>query len=331
MDFLGEIWLKAKKANKIIVLPETEDIRVLKAAEFVLKSKLAQIILIGNEVDIASLAAKNNVSLAGLTIIDPKTSPKLNTYVKAFAAKREKKGMTEQKAFEILSRDYPYFAGMMIALGDADGMVSGASHTTADTLRATIQCIGTEENTNIVSSFFAMISPKKEFGSDGLMFYADCGVIPNPSAEELAQIASQTANSFSKLTGLEPKVAMLSFSTKGSAKHPDSEKVIKATALAKALHPDILIDGELQADAALVLSIGKKKAPQSQVAGQANILIFPDLDAGNIGYKLTERLGGATALGPLLQGCKKAVNDLSRGCSVEDIINVTAITAAQAS
>ncbi len=330
MDFLGEIWLKAKKANKRIVLPETEDIRVLKAAEFVLKSKLAQIILIGNEVEIASIAAKNNISLAGLTIIDPKTSPKLNTYVKAFAAKREKKGMTEQKAFEILSRDYPCFAGMMTALGDADGMVSGASHTTADTLRATIQCIGTEENTNIVSSFFAMISPKKEFGSDGLMFYADCGVIPNPSAEELAQIASQTANSFSKLTGLNPKVAMLSFSTKGSAKHSDSEKVIKATALAKALRPDLLIDGELQADAALVPSIGKKKAPQSQVAGQANVLIFPDLDAGNIGYKLTERLGGATALGPLLQGCKKAVNDLSRGCSVEDIINVTAITAAQA-
>ena len=220
---------------------------------------------------------------------------------------------------------------MMVEMGDADGMVSGAAHTTAETLRATIQCIGTSPGSTIISSFFAMISPKTEFGEEGLMFFADCGVNPNPDSFELAQIAIQTADSFSKITGFSPRIAMLSFSTKGSASHADVEKVAKAVQIVKSKKADLLIDGEMQADAALIPSIGKKKSPGSQVAGHANILIFPDLDAGNIAYKLVERLGGATALGPILQGCNKAVNDLSRGCSSEDIVNVTAITAVQSS
>lgn len=330
MDFLSDIWSKAKKLNKRIVLPETSDARVIKAAELIIKSRIAQVILVGNESELSDFANNNNADITGATIINPKTYPRLPDLIKSYKLKREKKGMTEDKAMEILTTDYPFFAAMLVDAQEADGMVSGADHTTGDTLHAALQCIGLARDTSIISSFFAMLSPKKEFGEEGLVFFADCGVVPNPNAEELAQIAIQTADSFKKLTGMVPKVAMLSFSTKGSANHPDAEKVIKATTLAKEKNPGLMIDGELQADAALISSIGKKKAPGSPVAGYANILIFPDLDAGNIAYKLTERLGGACALGPLLQGCKKAVNDLSRGCSVPDIVNVTAITAVQA-
>ncbi len=331
MDFLSDIWAKAKKLNKRIVLPETEDLRTIKAAEFIIKSKLAQVILIGNEAAIGKTAEESGVDISQARIINPSTHPRFAEFATIFKTRREKHGMTEEKAVQILSEDYPFFGAMLVDQNEADGMVSGANHTTADTLRAAIQCIGLYEGNSIISSFFAMITPKKEFGEDGLLFYADCGVVPNPNSEELAQIALQTADSFKRLTGIAPRVAMLSFSTKGSAKHPDVDKVAKAVEIARQKKSELVLDGELQADAALIPAIGKKKAPGSSVAGSANILIFPDLDAGNIAYKLTERIGNATALGPILQGCKKPVNDLSRGCSVEDIVNVAAITAVQAS
>ncbi|OGC10259.1 phosphate acetyltransferase [candidate division WOR-1 bacterium RIFOXYC2_FULL_37_10] len=330
MDFIKDIWNRAKKSQKRIVLPETEDIRIIKAAALITQSKLANIILIGDETQIKEKAASSDTSLSGVSIINPPNYPKIKELSRMYQLKLEKKGMTEEKAYQILTTDFPFFGAMLVNGGEADGMVSGANHPTANTILAAIQCLGTKEGCSIISSFFAMILPKKEFGEEGLMFYADCGVIPNPNSEELAQIALQTADSFVKCTGITPQIAMLSFSTKNSAKHPDVDKVLKATEIAQAKRSSLLIDGPLQVDAAIVQSIGRKKAPGSPVAGSANILIFPDLDAGNIGYKLTERLGGAIALGPIFQGVKKPVNDLSRGCSVEDIVNVVAITAVQA-
>lgn len=311
MSFISDIWIKAKRAYKTIVLPEGDDPRTIEAAKIIEQSKLAKVMILGD------------------AFINPKTHPRLNEYVEKYTKKREHKGMTKDKAFGILTTNPPFFGAMMVDSDEADGMVSGATHTTADTIRAALQCIGLAQGQSIISSFFAMITPKEEFGKDGLLFYADCGVMPNPNSEELAEIAITTASSYVKLTGDEPRIALLSFSTKGSASHPDIDKVVKAYEIVKQKKPDLLIDGELQVDAALVPSVGKKKAPQSSVAGRANILIFPDLDAGNIGYKLTERIGGAIALGPIFQGCAKPINDLSRGCSVEDIVNVTAITAAQ--
>ncbi|MFA6431647.1 MAG: phosphate acetyltransferase [Candidatus Margulisiibacteriota bacterium] len=330
MEFLSDIWNKAKRLNKIIVLPETEDIRTLKAAELIVKSRLAQIILIGEEDKINSLAKQNGVDLASAQIVNPIKHPKLDKYIQLLKEKRAAKGMTIEKARQLLTKDYPYFGAMLVDQKEADGMVSGATHFTADTIKATIECIGRAPGQSIISSFFAMVLQDKEFGENGVLFYADCGVVPNPTAEQLADIAIQTAESFSKLVGKEPRVAMLSFSTKTSAVHPDVDKVINATKLAQAKKPSLLIDGELQLDAALISSIGQRKAPGSAVAGRANILIFPDLDSGNIGYKLTERLAHAQAFGPLLQGEARVVNDLSRGCSVEDIVNVTAISAVQA-
>jgi phosphate acetyltransferase len=312
MNFLSETWNRAKRAEKTIVLPEGDDPRVVEAAQLIESSKLAKIIILGEKFQ------------------KPSAHPRFDEFVFNFKKKREHKGMTQEKAREILAADLPFFGAMLLDAGEADGMVTGADHTTADTLRATIQCVGLAEGQKLISSFFAMITPKKELGEEGVLFYADCGVVPDPDPEELAEIAITTANSFVKLTGKEPRIAMLSFSTKGSAVHPDADKVIKATQIAKQKRPDLLLDGELQGDAALIPAIGRKKAPGSLVAGRANILIFPDLGAGNISYKLTERIGGAIALGPILQGAKKIVNDLSRGCSVEDIVNVTAITAAQA-
>ncbi|MFH1386921.1 MAG: phosphate acetyltransferase [bacterium] len=330
MDFINETWNKAKKLNKTIVLPETEDARVLKAAELITKSKLAKIILIGNKDNFKNVAGAGDVDLSQTTIIDPLKFANIDKYVQILKDKRAAKGMTIEKARQLLTRDYPYFGAMLVAQGDADGMVSGATHYTADTLRAVINCIGKAPGQSIISSFFVMVLPDNNFGENGVLFYADCGIIPNPTAEQLADIAIQTADSFKKLIGTNPKVAMLSFSTKTSAVHPDVDKVINATKIAKTKKPDLLLDGELQLDAALIPQIGIRKAPGSLVAGKANILIFPDLDAGNIGYKITERLAHAQAFGPLLQGEAKVVNDLSRGCSVEDIVNITAITAVQA-
>ncbi|KAF0132802.1 MAG: phosphate acetyltransferase [Candidatus Saganbacteria bacterium] len=311
MDFISDLWNKAKKQTKTIVFPEGHDQRIIEAAKIIEQSKLAKIIIIGKD------------------RLLPQNHPRLEEYIGKFFKKREAKGMTIEKARDTITNDYPFFAAMMVESGEADGMVSGADHPTAHTIKAALNCIGLAQDQTIISSFFAMLTDKIEFGEDGLLFYADCGVNPNPNAEELAEIAITTANSFVKLTGCQPRIAMLSFSTKGSAAHPDVDKVKKAYEITKAKKPDLMVDGELQADAALIPSIGRKKSPGSEVAGQANILIFPDLDAGNIAYKITERIAGAAALGPIFQGCAKPVNDLSRGCSVEDIVNVAAITVLQ--
>jgi phosphate acetyltransferase len=331
MEFLETIWNKAKRLDKKIVLPETEDIRTLKAAELIMNSKLARIVLIGNPETIQKLAKENSVDISKAEIADPLNHPKTDRYSEIYLnkMKEHKKIISFNEAKDFISKDYPFFGGMMLAEGDADGMVSGASHETAHTIKATVYSVGLKTGVSILSSFFAMVLQTKQFGANGVLFYADCGVVPDPDDKQLADIAVCTANSFRQLTGKEPKVAMLSFSTKGSGRGGSAEKVVSATKLAIEKDPNLLIDGELQADAALMPAIGKKKAPDSKIAGRANVLIFPDLSAGNIAYKLTERLAGAMALGPLFQGCAKAVNDLSRGCSVDDIVNVTAITAVQ--
>ncbi len=331
MDFIKEVWTKAKRINKTIVLPEADDLRILEATELILRGKMAQVILVGIEDQIKKLADKNNVDLSGARIVEPRKQENLDKYVQILKEKRAHKGMTIEKAKNLLLNDFPYYGAMMVSQGEADGMVSGADHFTSDTIRVTVECIGKAAGQSIISSFFVMILQDKQFGEEGVMFYADCGVVPNPTSEQLADIAIQTADSFKHLIDKEPKVAMLSFSTKTSAVHPDVDKVIKATELAKQKKPDLLLDGELQVDAALITKVAARKAPRSDVAGHANVLIFPDLDSGNIAYKLTERLAHAHAFGPIFQGEAKPVNDLSRGCSIDDIVNVVAITAVQAS
>jgi phosphate acetyltransferase len=327
MNFLEQISLRAKSDIKTIVLPESEDIRTIKAAAMVQEQGIANIILVGNENNIKKLAGDLDISKA--KIVDPLNSDKFEDYVNTFYELRKAKGVTLEKAREIMM-DYVYYATMMVKKGDADGMVSGAAHSTADTVRPSLQILKTKPGTKLASSFFIMVVPDCEYGHNGTFVYSDCGLVENPNAEDLSEIAIEAANSFKQLVQAEPIVAMLSYSTYGSAKSELTEKVVKATELAKGKAPNLKLDGELQADAAIVAAIGKSKAPGSEIAGQANVLVFPDLNAGNIAYKLTQRLAKAEAYGPILQGIAKPVNDLSRGCSAEDIVGVVAITAVQA-
>ena len=329
MAFIDNIMAMAKQSKKTIVLAEGEEQRNIVAAGMVRDSGIANIILVGNPEITNAVAAKNNVDLTGIKIIYPKTSEKLNEYVNTFYEMRKAKGMTPEKALETL-QDQVYYATMMVKMGEADGMVSGAIHSTSDTIRPALQIIKNAPGIPVVSSCFVMEVPNEELGEKGVFIFSDCGLIPNPTTEELAAIAISAEHSSRQLTNFtEPRVAMLSFSTKGSAKHELIDKVVNATNLVKQMAPQILVDGELQVDAALVPEVGQLKSPGSPVAGRANVLIFPDLQAGNIAYKIVQRMANAEAYGPIIQGLAKPVNDLSRGCVAEDIVGVVAITAVQ--
>lgn len=329
MSFISELREKAKKNPKRIVLPEGNDKRILEAAEIIKEEKIAsEVVVIGELENITTICDDNSICLDHIELVQPDKSNKLNEYAAKYYEKKKAKGISEEDARNTVL-DPLYYGAMMVNTGDADGMVAGAAHSTADTVRSALRCIGTAPNIRVVSSCFIMIVPDCEYGENGILLFADSGVIPNPTVSQLSDIAYATANSYKQLIGGEPRIAMLSFSTKGSAKHKMANKIIEATNEAKSKYPELKIDGELQADAALVPSIAKKKAPNSNIAGNANVLIFPDLNSGNIGYKLVQRLAKAEAFGPLLQGLVKPVNDLSRGCSIEDIVNVVAITELQ--
>lgn len=315
---MEDIISKASSRKKTIILPESHDDRVIKAAEILSKEKIASVITIGNEDKVLAKAKSLGCIISGVRIIDPEKSDKLSDFTNMYFNLRKKKGITIEAARETVKKDL-FFAAMMVKESMADGSVAGSTASTGDVLRAGLHCIGMPEGISTVSSFFLMIMPEKTYS------FADCAVVPAPDAEQLADIAVTTAINHQKLTGEEPYIAMLSFSTKGSAEHESIDKVIQATGLAKKKHPEINIDGELQFDAAIIDSIGKRKAPGSSVAGRANVLIFPDLNAGNIGYKIAQRLGKAEAIGPVVQGLKKPFFDLSRGCSVNDIVNTSAI------
>lgn len=329
MSFIDDIKARAKQDIKTICLPESNDIRVLKGTEQILQEGYADIILIGNKEEINKLAEENNIKIEGVKIVDPTTSEKFSEYANRFYELRKAKGMTIEKAKEIM-KDNVYFGMMMVKQGDCDGLVSGACHSTADTLRPALQILKTAPGTKLVSAFFLMVVPNCEYGEKGAFVFGDCGLNEYPDPEALSEIAISSSKSFKQLVGLEPKVAMLSYSTYGSAHSPLTDKVVEATKILKEKMPDLIADGELQLDAAIIPEIAASKAPESPVAGKANTLVFPDLDAGNIGYKLVQRLAKAEAYGPLCQGIAKPVNDLSRGCSSEDIAGVVAITAVQA-
>lgn len=323
-QFLSNVVSRAKNDIQTIVLPEGNDKRVIEAARSIMDQQIANIIILGSEDEILSFG----VDVSGAEIIDPSSSDKLESYAQKFAALRAKKGVTLDQA-RAQMKDPSYFGVMMVYMGDADGMVSGACHSTADTLRPALQILKTAPGTNIVSSSFVMDVPDCEFGDEGLFVMGDCALNIYPGSEELADIAIASANTFEKLCGGTPRVAMLSYSSYGSGKGDSVDKVAEATRIAKEKAPELQLDGELQADAAIVESVGSLKAPDSPVAGKANVLIFPNIDAGNIGYKLVQRLAKAEAYGPVMQGMAKPVNDLSRGCSVEDIIGTVAITCVQ--
>lgn len=326
--FLESVKNRAKADKKTIVLPESMDRRTFEAAAVALKEGIANLVIIGSPEEVE--ANSQGLDISGATIINPATYEKTQQYIDKLVELRQAKGMTPEMAEDLLLHEYMYFACMMVKMGDADGVVSGACHSTANTLKPSLQIIKTAPGTKLVSSFFIMVVPNCEFGENGIFVFSDCGLVQNPSSEELAAIAASSAESFKMLVQAEPKVAMLSHSSKGSAKHADVDKVTAAVALAKEQNPELKLDGELQLDAAIVPSVGASKAPGSSVAGQANVLIFPDLDAGNIGYKLVERLAKAEAYGPVTQGIAAPINDLSRGCSSDDIVGVIAITAVQA-
>ena len=329
MELMNKILEAAKADKKRIVLPEGTEERTIKAAGEIQKQGFAYPILIGEEDVILEKAKDLTVDLTGVEIIDPVKSDRLEAYIESFYELRKNKGMTMSKAEKIV-KDPLYFGTMMVKLDDADGMVSGAVHTTGDLLRPGLQIIKTAPGVSVVSSFFIMLVPGSKYGENGMLLFADCAVNPNPNEDQLASIAIATADTAKNLCKVEPKVAMLSFSTMGSADHDLVTKVRVATEKAKEMRPDLLIDGELQLDAAIVKEVASQKAPNSKVAGNANVLVFPDLQAGNIGYKLVQRFANAEAIGPVCQGFAKPINDLSRGCSVEDIVKVVAITAVQA-
>ena len=320
-EFLDRMKAAAKSNKKTIVLPEGEDPRTIEAAKKIVEEDLANLVILGDP---------STIDVPGVTVIDPRTAERKQAYAEKFAELRAKKGVTLPEALEQMN-DATYFGTMMVKMGDADGLVSGACHSTANTLRPALQILKTAPGTKLVSAFFIMCTKSPEFGADGTLLFADCGLNINPNADELSEIALASAESWKAfMPGEEPKVAMLSFSTMGSAKGDVPTKVQEAVKLANEKNPELALDGDLQLDAALVQSVADLKAPNSAVAGNANILVFPDLEAGNIGYKLVQRFGGAEAYGPVLQGIAKPVNDLSRGCSADDIVGVVAITAVQA-
>jgi len=330
MELIDKIKNNARKHNMRIVLPEGTEERNIKAADMALAEGLAQIILIGNPAEIKALASKyglKNISKA--SVVDPKNHPMKEKYVDLMVELRKSKGLTREEASRLIE-DPLYLGVLMIKHGDADGEVSGADHATGDVLRPAFQYVKTAPGISVVSGAFIMILKDKDFGQDGILVFADGAVHPDPTDKELAEIAVATARTAKTIVGMEPKVALLSFSTKGSAKHPMVDKVVNATKMAKEMAPEFNFDGELQADAALIPEIGKKKAPGSSIAGEANVLVFPDLQSGNIAYKLVQRLAHAEAIGPVLQGMAAPINDLSRGCSVSDIVSLIAITANQA-
>jgi len=330
MNLIEQIKENSKKHNKTIVLPEGTEERTIKAADIILSEGLANIVLVGKEAEIKDLALKYNLSnIDKAKIVDPATHEKREEYIETLMELRKKKGLTREQAEELMN-DPLYVAAMMVKKGDADGEVAGADNATGDVLRPAFQIVKTKPGISVVSGAFFMILKDKTFGEDGILVFADCAVHPNPTAEELAEIAVETGITTKAIGGFEPKIAILSFSTKGSAKHEMVDKVIKATEIAKQKAPDMMIDGELQADAAIIPTIGQKKAKGSEIAGQANVLVFPSLETGNITYKLVQRLAGAEAVGPVLQGMAAPINDLSRGCSVDDIVSLVAITCNQA-
>ncbi len=331
MTFIDRVKQRAKEEIKTIVLPEANDIRVLQATEQILEEEFAKIVLIGNEEEIQKIANENSINISKAKIVNPVTSSKHTEYVNLLYELRKEKGMTKEKA-EQLVNDPVYFGTLMLKdeTSEADGLVSGAAHSTSDTLRPALQILKTAPNTKLVSAFFVMVVPDCESGEKGTFIFGDSGLNENPTDEQLSEIAISSSKSFKQLVEKEPKVAMLSYSTHGSAKSELTEKVINATNKVKEKMPELLVDGELQLDAAIIPEIAKSKAPNSPIKGEANVLIFPNLDAGNIGYKLVQRLGKAEAYGPLCQGIARPVNDLSRGCSSKDIVGVVAITAVQA-
>ncbi|HEY3371291.1 MAG TPA: phosphate acetyltransferase [Prolixibacteraceae bacterium] len=329
MEILKRVYQNAQKYQKKIVLPEGAEPRTLRATEIVLNQKLAQVILLGNPEEIHHVAGEIGVNIDGATIVDPKTDSRRVAYAELMLQIRKGKGLTQEAALELLN-DPLYFATLMIKSGDADGELAGAINATGDVLRPAFQYIKTLPGVSVVSGAILMFVNDPHFGHDGILVFADCAVLPEPDERQLAEIAVTTARTAKAIVGMDPRVAMLSFSTMGSAQHPLVDKVVNATRIAREMDPDLKIDGEMQLDAALIPEVGRLKAPNSEVAGRANILVFPSLEAANIGYKLVQRLGKAEAVGPILQGMAAPINDLSRGCSVSDIVNMVAITANQA-